>query len=253
MSKSFPPLPDPDELVERKSAKNIRSMFDAISPTYDFLNHLLSAEMDRLWRRTLAKRVLASQPQRILDVCTGTGDVIFAIAKQAKKQELSPQYVGADFSLAMLRQAHEKSRRQGALSCSPTFIRADTLHLPFPEKSFDLVTVAFGLRNVENLERALQELARVTRPGGQLAVLEFSNPRMPVVRRLYHIYFHHILPAIGWLISGTKAYLYLPKSVSKFPDGKEFATIMDRCGWINVAVTPLTGGIATLYLGNRSS
>ncbi|MGB9692186.1 MAG: bifunctional demethylmenaquinone methyltransferase/2-methoxy-6-polyprenyl-1,4-benzoquinol methylase UbiE [Candidatus Sumerlaeaceae bacterium] len=251
MTPGVPPLPEPDELVQRKSARSIRSMFDAISPTYDFLNHLLSAQIDRLWRRTLARTVLAECPPTILDVCTGTGDVIFEIARQAARRGMQPRCVGTDFSYPMLQRAMEKRGKQPELSGQPAFLRADTLELPFGDCAFAAVTVAFGLRNVENLERALVELARVTRPGGQLVVLEFSKPRLPVVRELYHFYFHRILPMVGWLISGTKAYLYLPKSVARFPEGEDFAALMKKVGWCDVSFTSLTGGIATLYSGKR--
>jgi demethylmenaquinone methyltransferase/2-methoxy-6-polyprenyl-1,4-benzoquinol methylase len=244
---------DPDQLVRTKSPRGIRTMFDAISPTYDFLNHLLSAYVDKHWREVLARNVLKSRPQRILDVCTGTGEVLFEIRRQAAKLAHSPLCIGNDFSRPMLERAAEKGKNNRSASASGPlhWFQADTLNLPFADETFDLVTVAFGIRNVQDFHAGLKELWRVTRKGGQLAVLEFSKPKWPLVRELYLGYFHYVLPLLGWLVSGTRAYFYLPRSVSVFPEAKEFEDAMKMCGWKPLVTRPLTGGLATLYIGTK--
>lgn len=247
------PASEPDELVKTKSPQDIRSMFDAISPTYDFLNHFLSANTDRRWRRHLAKRVLAPCHTRILDVCCGTGDVLLALARRAAQLGLSPTLVGTDFSYPMLQRATAKSRFKARSGHRATFhwARADAMQLPFPDEAFDLVTVAFGIRNVSNFRAGLKELWRVTRHGGQLAVLEFSQPKGVLLRKFYGWYFHRVLPALGRLISGSNAYVYLPKSVSEFPEGQAFCAALREAGWNEPSAEPLSRGIATLYLAQK--
>ncbi len=241
---------DPDSLVHTKSSKNIRAMFDAISPTYDFLNHLLSANIDRRWRQRLTKEVIGERPARILDVCTGTADLLLELAQGARRQGYRPVCVGTDFALAML-QRGERKRIKAGLRERFSLAAADTLALPFRDETFDLVTVAFGIRNVENLQAGLRELWRVTRGGGRTAVLEFSQPRNPLVRRLYQLYSLQVMPWVGRLITGTQAYAYLPKSVRAFPEGEAFLTAMTEAGWVALRAIPLTWGIATLYLGKK--
>lgn len=241
---------DPDSLVRTKSSPKIRAMFDAISPTYDFLNHLLSANVDRQWRRRLVQEVIGERPACILDVCTGTADLLFELARGGRQEGYTPLCVGTDFSLAMLRRAEHK-RIRGGLRQHFCLAVADTLVLPFRDETFDLVTVAFGIRNVENVERGLGELLRVTRGGGRAAILEFSQPRNPVVNRLYQLYSLRIMPWIGRFLTGTQAYAYLPKSVRAFPEGAAFLATMADAGWEPLRAIPLTWGIATLYLGKK--
>jgi demethylmenaquinone methyltransferase/2-methoxy-6-polyprenyl-1,4-benzoquinol methylase len=250
---SASPQLDPESLAGSKRARAIRSMFDAISPTYDFLNHLLSANIDRLWRRRLARHALSRRPQRILDVCTGTGDVLMELARQAHKCGCAPVCVGTDFSRRMLERAARKKLGRRAGGPPLQLAAADTLHLPFRDATFDLVTVAFGIRNVEDLRAALIEMARVTRPHGQVAILEFSKPRLPVVRQLYSFYFTRVLPWLGRIVSGTKAYIYLPKSVLQFPEGQALLDEMAEAGWHELHAQRFTGGIATLYLGTKKA
>lgn len=247
------PAHEPDQLVKTKAPQAIRSMFDAISPTYDFLNHFLSANTDRRWRRYLARRVLAPSHTRILDVCCGTGDVLLALAQRAAQLGLSPMLVGTDFSYPMLQRAAAKGRTKAQPYRTAAFhwARADTIQLPFPDETFDLVTVAFGIRNVSNFYTGLKELWRVTRQGGQLAVLEFSQPKGVLLRRFYGWYFHRVLPAVGRLISGSNAYVYLPKSVSEFPEGQAFCAALGKAGWNEPSAEPLTWGIATLYVAQK--
>lgn len=243
---------DPDSLVRTKSARHVRWMFDAISPTYDLLNHLLSGNIDRRWRRRLAATVLEHRPHRVLDVCTGTGDVALEICRRAREQQWPLQCVATDFARRMLNLAREKCQRSPLDQAHPLCLAmADTLHLPFADNTFDAVTVAFGIRNVEDLDAGLRELVRVTRSGGLVVILEFSHPRRPLLRELYRFYFTRVLPVLGWLFTGTKAYLYLPKSVSAFPEGEALAARLLAAGCRSAVYRPLSGGIATLYMAER--
>lgn len=229
-----------------KEASQIRNMFSAIAPRYDLLNHLLSLSVDRYWRwRTV--RVLTRETGRerlILDLCTGTADLALLLAR-------SHTVVGCDFSHAMLRLAVEKTGAS-QLEKRVALIEADALSLPFGDKVFDGVTVAFGLRNLENYEKGLREMKRVLKPGGTVAVLEFSQPRFPVVREAYLFYFSRILPRVGEWISGRPgAYSYLCHSVRDFPEQDELERITSRAGLRYVRHYSLTGGIAALHLARR--
>ena len=235
----------PDGATDRESASRaVRDMFTAIAPRYDLLNHLLSANVDKLWWRRTARTFSAilSQPgAQVLDLCCGTGDMAFALRRQGANCHIT----GADFSHAMLVLASAKSSRNRPVK----WIEADALQLPFPDQSFDLVTSAFGFRNLADYEAGLREIRRVLRPGGEYGILEFSEPE-GLLGNLYNLYFKSVLPRIGRLISGTKdAYSYLPASVARFPAPAEMIVRMQNAGFREVSWTPYTFGIAGLFRG----
>ncbi len=238
-----------DALVQSKSPAEIRGMFRDISPSYDFLNHLLSGNTDRRWRRFVARQVVRADTRAILDVCSGTGDLALALARRARELGAEPLVVGSDFTPAMMRIGRDKFLA-AAGAAMPSV--GDTMRLPFPDCRFDVVTVAFGIRNVADPRAGLREMARVCRPGGTLAVLEFSHPANPLLRRLYYFYFFTVLPWVGRLISGSRAYTYLPKSVAKFPDRAEFSALLAEIAGGETKAFPLTFGIATLYVATRA-
>ena len=223
-------------------------MFDGIAPKYDLLNHLLSLNIDKAWRRRVVKTLPATTGP-ILDMCTGTGDLALEYHR-ATGGKVS--IVGADFSGRMLELAVKKSAKIHADSIIQ-FVQADAQHLPFPDDTFEIVTVSFGLRNVTDPLKGLAEMTRVCRPGGSVAVLEFSKPRHWLLGRLYRAYFRYLLPLVGQLFSKSdeNAYTYLPESVMNFPDGEELAARMRESGLTDVRFTPLTFGIATLYVGRK--
>jgi demethylmenaquinone methyltransferase/2-methoxy-6-polyprenyl-1,4-benzoquinol methylase len=234
-------------LLDRREAR-IRRMFDGIAPKYDLLNHLLSLNVDKAWRKRVTQMVPASTGP-LLDLCTGTGDLAFEYDRVTGGRV---RIVGADFSAEMLTHAVAKSRRRGS---HPRigFVQADAQRLPFADGAFEVVTVAFGLRNMTETNVGLAEMARVTRPGGRVAVLEFSRPRHWFFGRAYRAYFRYLLPLVGQLFSrsGEKAYVYLPASVMEFPDGEALAERMRAAGLRDVTYTPFTFGIATLYVGTK--
>lgn len=232
-----------------KSEKRIRTMFQAIAPWYDTLNHLLSLNIDRSWRRRTTRFVPPETDDPILDVCTGTGDLALAYDRASGRRV---PIIGADFCPELLRRAVAKARRAGAAE-RVRFVEADAQQLPFANDQFQITCVAFGLRNITDMGRGLAEMVRVTRPGGRVAVLEFSRPRHPLLRRSYLLFFRRILPRIGNLLSRSPdaAYSYLPESVLQFPDYEELATHMAAQGLADVQFYPMTGGIATLYVGRK--
>ena len=236
-----------NDLLDRREVR-IRRMFDGIAPKYDLLNHLLSLNIDKAWRRRVVKTLPATTGP-ILDMCTGTGDLALEYHR-ATGGKVS--IVGADFSGRMLELAVKKSAKIHADSIIQ-FVQADAQHLPFPDDTFEIVTVSFGLRNVTDPLKGLAEMTRVCRPGGSVAVLEFSKPRHWLLGRLYRAYFRYLLPLVGQLFSKSdeNAYTYLPESVMNFPDGEELAARMRESGLTDVRFTPLTFGIATLYVGRK--
>ena len=238
---------DMSELLDRREVR-IRRMFDGIAPKYDLLNHLLSLNVDKAWRRRVIRQVPATTGP-VLDLCTGTGDLAFEYDRSCGRRV---PIVGADFAGEMLTQAVAKSKRRGS---HPRigFVQADAQRLPFADDTFEVVAVAFGLRNVTDYDRGLAEMTRVARPGGRVAVLEFSRPRHWFFGRAYRAYFRFVLPLVGQLFSrsGDKAYSYLPASVMEFPDGEALAERMRAAGLRDVGFTPLTFGIATLYVGTK--
>ncbi len=232
-----------------KSEDRIRSMFAAIAGRYDFLNHLLSLNVDRYWRRQTVRMVAPNGNDPVLDVCTGTGDLALAYYNAGGRKV---QIVGADFCHEMLVLGRKKCRAVGG-GRPVVLVEADTQQLPFPDDYFQIVSVGFGLRNVTDTRRGLQEMVRVCRPGGKVAVLEFSIPQRQPFRALYRWYFRNILPSIGRVLArkGPKAYNYLPQSVDEFPSGEALAQRMRTAGLHDVCFHDLTFGIATLYVGNK--
>jgi demethylmenaquinone methyltransferase/2-methoxy-6-polyprenyl-1,4-benzoquinol methylase len=235
-------------LVDKREVR-IRRMFGAIAPSYDLLNHLLSLNIDKYWRWRTTRVVPPAGDGPILDLCTGTGDLALAYHRAGRGRV---PIVGADFCHEMLILAREKTHRRQA-AAKVRYLEADAQRLPFPDDSFQITTVAFGLRNVTDTDRGLAEMVRVTRPGGRVAILEFSRPRGRVFGRLYRFYFRTVLPLVGQTISRSKdnAYCYLPASVLEFPDGEALAERLRRQGLRDVGWHPLTFGIATLYVGTK--
>jgi demethylmenaquinone methyltransferase/2-methoxy-6-polyprenyl-1,4-benzoquinol methylase len=237
----------------QSAGRAVREMFSSIAPRYDLLNHVLSFNVDRLWwwrtARTFAP-VLTSSDAQILDLCCGTGDMTFALQNQARKPR--PQIVGADFSHAMLQRAGVKSiQRAREEKPTPRWIEADALSLPFPDHHFDLVTSAFGFRNLADYDAGLREIVRVLKPAGQCGILDFSEPK-GLMGSLYRIYFKQVLPRVGTMVSGVKGpYSYLPNSVERFPEPKEMLDRMRRAGFREASWTPYTFGIAGLYRGSK--
>lgn len=224
----------------------VRDMFNNIAKYYDFLNHFLSLGIDRYWRNRAIRLLKPCHPAHILDVATGTGD--FAIQALSLKPE---KITAIDISEGMLEIGRKKALKNG-LDHLIHFQQADSENLPFAENTFDAAMVAFGVRNFENLTLGLKEINRVLRPGSPLVILEFSKPRKIPVRKLYFFYFRRILPLLGRYISGdAEAYTYLPDSVMKFPEGNQFKELMHGCGFVSVTDLRLTGGIVTVYKGDK--
>jgi demethylmenaquinone methyltransferase / 2-methoxy-6-polyprenyl-1,4-benzoquinol methylase len=232
------------------AARAVREMFTSIAPRYDLLNHVLSFNVDRLWWRRTAltfRHVLSCPDARILDLCCGTGDMTFALAAARKS---GAQILGADFSHAMLQRATAKSR-QGRPSSPPEWIEADALRLPVPSDHFDLVTSAFGFRNLADYDAGLREIFRLLRPGGECGILDFGEPK-GLVGAIYRVYFQQVLPRVGTAVSGVKGpYKYLPASVERFPAPEEMIARMKAAGFEEVSWTPYTFGIAGLYRGKK--
>ena len=232
------------------AAAAVRAMFTSIAPRYDLLNHVLSFNIDRLWWWRTARTfdaILERSDARVLDLCCGTGDMTFALRRRAGSG--TPQILGADFSHAMLLRAAEKGR---GTQRPPQWIEADALRLPFPDGYFNLVTSAFGFRNLADYDAGLREIARVLAPGGECGILDFGEPR-GLIGHGYRIYFKKVLPAIGTLLSGVRGpYAYLPASVERFPSPDEMLGRMHQAGFREVSWTPYTFGIAGLYRGVRS-
>ncbi len=232
---------------EKQAAQWVRQTFQDIAPRYDLLNHLLSFNIDRGWRKALAKRVtpaLTRPEARVLDLCCGTGDVLLDLQSIA-----SATLLGADFCHPMLVIAAQKF---GKLAQAPSLFEADALELPIATGSLDAITIAFGFRNLVNYRDGLAEFQRVLKPGGILAILEFSHPRGFLLRHAYHWYSMKILPFVGSLFSGSKsAYSYLPVSVAKFPKADELRSMFEEQGFANARFELLTGGIAALHSGEK--
>jgi demethylmenaquinone methyltransferase/2-methoxy-6-polyprenyl-1,4-benzoquinol methylase len=242
--------------TEADASRKVREMFTQIAPRYDLLNHLLSLQIDRLWRLRTAKRLrpILERPDAIvLDLCCGTGDLSLALAEHGKAR-----IIGADFAHTMLVRAREKaggasSAQSNGRAVTPIpFLEADALRLPFADSSFDLVTTAFGFRNLANYESGLREIHRVLKPGGTLGILEFTEPPDGVLGNLYRWYFRSVLPQIGGVISGKReAYTYLPKSVSRFFRPPQLADLITSIGYTNVTFTTWTMGTVALHTATR--
>ena len=231
---------------KQAAARAVREMFTAIAPRYDFLNHLLSMNVDRLWWRRAARtfaHILARPDARVLDLCCGTADMALALRRHSVA---SASIFGADFSHAMLTLAHRKARGGVKL------IEADALALPVPSACFDLVVSAFGFRNLADYDAGLGEIVRVLRPGGEVGILDFGEPK-GVLGGIYQIYFRRALPVVGTVISGVRGpYSYLPASVERFPDPSQMLERMRGAGFQDVNWVPYTFGIAGLYRGTKS-
>lgn len=232
-----------------KSGDKVRDMFAQIASRYDLMNHLLSLGIDLHWRRRVVRRLRLNMDLPALDCCTGTGDLALLMAKRVQGRV---EVIGSDFCPEMLQIARRKQAAQ-TKSIPLRFVEADAQQLPFDTAAFQAVTVAFGLRNVQDTDQALRELVRVCASGGQVAVLEFSKPSAPGLKQLYQFYFSRVLPRIGQSIAKNdhSAYNYLPSSVIEFPCGQALADRMQRHGLTNVHFTPFTFGVATLYLGDK--
>ena len=235
----------PYNQTESKKAQ-VAEMFNNISQRYDLLNHILSMGIDILWRRKAINLLQEVKPNRVLDVATGTGD--FAIeALRLKPAKIT----GIDISRGMLDMGKIKMKDKGYDS-KIEMLLGDSENLPFNDNMFDAITVGFGVRNFENLEKGITEMYRVLSEKGKIAILEFSKPRKFPIKQFYNFYFLNVLPAIGKLISkDPRAYTYLPESVKAFPDGEDFVSIMQKCGYKEVKQIPLTFGIASIYIGKK--
>lgn len=222
-------------------------MFDNIAPWYDFLNHFLSLGIDITWRRQAIRTLKNLQPKLILDVATGTAD----LAIEAERQLSPDKIIGIDIANEMLEIGRQKLKKCQLTQKIELFL-GDSENLSFPDNTFDAVTVAFGVRNFENLGKGLQEMHRVTRPGGMVVILEFSKPTLFPFKQLYNFYFRNLLPVIGRITSkDPKAYRYLYESVQAFPDGKDFVNVLEKTGFQSATYKPLTLGICTLYLAEK--
>ncbi|MGP0564812.1 MULTISPECIES: bifunctional demethylmenaquinone methyltransferase/2-methoxy-6-polyprenyl-1,4-benzoquinol methylase UbiE [unclassified Nitrospina] len=241
-------MPELDEEREAFSLQ-IQSMFNAIAPRYDLLNRVLSCGVDRFWRKRAVSRLSMKSGGRYLDIACGTGDV--ALEYFEHRSESPRQVVALDFSEAMLTRAGEKFKVRNQASALPRVCAASEA-LPFPNNSFDGISVAFGVRNFADREQGLREMVRVLKPGCRAVILEFSLPRQPVLREPYRLYFERVLPEVGRWVSGhPQAYTYLPQSVGVFPERDEFASLMRRAGFDTVRYRDMTFGIVTLYVGVR--
>lgn len=232
--------------TEKSKKEEVANMFDNIAPKYDLLNHVLSMGIDILWRKKAVRMLKPFAPKKIVDIATGTGD--FAL----ESLSLNPdKIVGVDISNQMLEVGRQKMKKRG-VDKRIDMVLGDSENLPFETNTFDALTVAFGVRNFQNLEAGLKEMNRVLKPGAPATIIEFSTPERFPMKQLYLFYFHNILPTIGKLVSkDARAYTYLPESVNAFPYGERFVSIMKECGFKEVNAIPLTFGIASIYFGKK--
>ncbi len=232
---------------ELKHHKAVREMFSGIATKYDFLNHFLSVNIDKQWRRLVSKKLkstLENPDALVLDVACGTGDLSLELQKNA-----AAKVIGTDFCRPMLAVAADKNESS---EIKIPYLEADGMNLSFADETFDAVTIAFGLRNFSNWQNGLIELRRVLKTGGKLVILEFSTPLVPGFRQLFQFYFSKVLPRIGGVVSGSRgAYEYLPDSVARFPDQKNLVKMLEETGFADVEYKNLTGGIAALHVGTR--
>lgn len=231
---------------EAEKKEQVAEMFDNISKRYDLLNHLLSLNIDKGWRRKVVKLVKADSPKLVLDVATGTADLAIAIAKGT-----GAQITGADISEGMLEVGREKVAKKG-LDAKIVLEQGDSENLPYADNTFDAITVAFGVRNFQNLHNGLKDMMRVLKPGGQLVVLEFSQPKRFPFKQIYWLYFKAVLPTVGKLVSkDPRAYTYLPESVEAFPYGEAFEGELRKAGLKPTLTRPVTFGIASIYQARK--
>ncbi|MFM2156492.1 MAG: hypothetical protein RL516_1241 [Bacteroidota bacterium] len=227
--------------------ERVEDMFDRIAPKYDLLNKVLSVGIDKGWRKKMVAELKPLQPKKMLDIATGTADVAIAC------MQLQPSHItGVDISALMLAEGQKKIEGLG-FAKQITLQQADSESLPFEDNSFDAITVAFGVRNFQNLDKGLSEMLRVLKPNGKVVILEFSQPEKFPIKQFYNFYSKYILPTIGQLVSKERAaYEYLPESVAAFPYGQEFVKIMNRNNFVNSKCVPLTFGIASIYVGSKN-
>lgn len=232
--------------TDKSKKEQVAEMFNNISKRYDFLNHFLSLGIDKGWRKNVVKLAKAENPKRILDLATGTADQAIALRVTGPEK-----IIGVDISEGMLEMGREKIAKRG-LDDLIQLSLGDSENLPFPDDHFDVLTVSFGVRNYENLEKGLAEMLRVTRPGGKVIILEFSKPEKFPMKQLFGFYSKRILPAVGRLVSkDPRAYTYLPDSVDAFPYGKAFTDVLSKLGYRETSVRPQTFGIASIYTGTK--
>jgi demethylmenaquinone methyltransferase/2-methoxy-6-polyprenyl-1,4-benzoquinol methylase len=232
--------------ASKSKKEEVAEMFNNISAKYDFLNHFLSLGIDKLWRKKAVKMLRSVNPTRILDIATGTGD--FALESLVLKPT---QIVGLDISSGMLEHGRVKMKKKG-VDHIITMQQGDSEDIPYEDNYFDGLTVGFGVRNFENLEKGLGEMLRVVRPGGKLIILEFSKPKKFPIKQLFAFYSNNIIPILGKTISkDSNAYTYLPESVAAFPEGKDFENILAKVGYKDISSTLVSGGIATIYAGTK--
>jgi demethylmenaquinone methyltransferase / 2-methoxy-6-polyprenyl-1,4-benzoquinol methylase len=236
----------PNQTSEASKKQQVEEMFDSIAPKYDFLNRFLSMGIDRGWRKKAIQSLKDIEPKYIMDVATGTADLAIEALK------LNPTKVtGVDLSAYMLKVGQEKIETQ-KLTHQIELVKGDSEHLQFVDNNFDAITVAFGVRNFEHLQQGINEMFRVLKPGGKIAVLEFSKPKVFPFKQVYDFYFKYILPTWGGMISKNKsAYTYLPESVKHFPEGNEFIAFLNQAGFKQASVQPLTFGICSLYVATK--
>lgn len=240
-------MPNEKTAAEIKHARAVREMFSGIAPKYDFLNHFLSLNIDKRWRRLVAQKlqiILENPNALVLDVACGTGDLACELQTWG-----NAKVFGTDFCRPMLKVAFEKNKKH---KFAIPYLEADGMNLSFADNTFDAVTIAFGLRNFSSWQNGLKELSRILKKNGKLVVLEFSTPVLPGFRQAFQFYFSNILPRIGGAVSGSRgAYEYLPDSVSKFPDQKNLVRMMRESGFFDVEYKNLTGGIAAIHTGTK--
>ena len=246
-------LTNPHQVADKR--QRVKNMFAAIAPSYDLNNRLHSLGMDQCWRKTAVKIATLKPNEQIVDVACGTGDLTICFAEALRKQQSAKgtarEVIGVDFTFEMLPIAARKKRAHDA-AAPVRFINGDAQNMPLPDACADVVSIAFGIRNVQDIARALGEFRRILRPGGRLIILEFSLPSNPVLRRLYNFYFKKILPASATLISGDKtgAYQYLPRSVNTFIGREQMMQLMMQAGFKNVQLTSMTFGVCICYRGD---
>lgn len=234
--------------TKQSKGEQVEEMFDNIAPAYDFMNRAMTLGIDRNWRRKVVKAVAAAAPSAILDVATGTGDLAIQLAKANPQAKVT----GIDLSEGMLEVGRRKVAEAG-LTQQIALRQADCLALPFADGSFDIVTVAFGVRNFEHLDKGYAEMARVLRPGGKLMVLELSTPTSPIVKPFYKLYTRGVIPMVGRLISkDSRAYSYLPESIAAMPQGERMLQLMTEAGLCGCSLRSLTFGVSTIYTGIKS-
>lgn len=230
---------------DRPKTEQVRSMFDSIAPAYDFMNRMMTFGIDKLWRRKAVNMLRRERPEHILDVATGTGDLALLLHRRLRPGRVT----GIDLSDGMLEVARRKAEREEVAE-SVRFLNADCLDLPFPGEVFDCITVAYGVRNFEHLEKGYREMYRVLRRGGTLCVIELSTPTSPLVKPLYRFYTRAIIPAVGRLVSkDVRAYSYLPESIAAVPQGRDMTALMEAAGFRDCRFRPLTFGTCTIYTG----